>query len=75
MAVLPAYRSQGVGTRMLEYLVQAADERYPAISLSVSVNSPALRLYHRCGFAVVGEVGVSLTMQRLRGTCPIAGGN
>jgi len=67
MAVLPQHRGQGVGTRMLAYLLRAADERHGAVSLSVSAGNPAMRLYRRHGFAVIGDDGASLTMKRLRG--------
>jgi ribosomal protein S18 acetylase RimI-like enzyme len=67
MAVVPAYRGQGVGSRLLEYLLRAADEQHRAVSLSVSVDNPALRLYRRFGFVVVGECGRSLTMRRVGG--------
>jgi GNAT superfamily N-acetyltransferase len=66
MAVLPAYRGRGVGSRLLDYLLRAADERHRAISLSVSADNPAQRLYRRFGFVVVGECGTSLTMKRVR---------
>jgi ribosomal protein S18 acetylase RimI-like enzyme len=67
MAVLPAYRGQGVGTRLLARLLGAADERYEAVSLSVATDNPAVRLYQRFGFAVVVRGGTSLTMRRPRG--------
>ena len=67
MAVVPAHRGQGVGSRLLEHLLRAADERHQAVSLSVSADNPALRLYRRLGFVVVGGRGPSLTMKRMRG--------
>jgi ribosomal protein S18 acetylase RimI-like enzyme len=67
MAVVPAHRGQGVGSRLLEHLLRAADEHHQAVSLSVSADNPALRLYRRFGFVVVGRCGQSLTMQRRRG--------
>jgi ribosomal protein S18 acetylase RimI-like enzyme len=66
MAVMPAHRGQGVGSRLLEHLLRAADERHPAVSLSVSADNPALRLYRRFGFVVVGGRAQSLTMKRIR---------
>ncbi|MBC7211285.1 MAG: N-acetyltransferase, partial [Pseudomonas sp.] len=32
--------------------------------LHVTPHNPALRLYQRCGFEVVGETGLSLKMRR-----------
>jgi ribosomal protein S18 acetylase RimI-like enzyme len=52
LAVLPEYRGQGIGTALLNALVADAPG---AISLSVSADNPALRLYQRFGFAIVRE--------------------
>ena len=41
IAILPAYRGQGIGSILLEKIILAARSRYPAISLSVSVGNPA----------------------------------
>jgi ribosomal protein S18 acetylase RimI-like enzyme len=53
IALWPEYRGQGIGTALLEHLLEAAKHRYPAISLSVSPNNPAIRLYERLGFVTV----------------------
>jgi ribosomal protein S18 acetylase RimI-like enzyme len=53
IALLPEYRGQGIGTALLERLLEAAKNLYPAISLSVSPNNPAIRLYERLGFVTV----------------------
>ncbi len=63
MAVLPAYRSQGLGTQLLKTLFTSGWGNSP-VSLSVSADNPARRLYKRFGFEVVGEEGPSLTMKR-----------
>ena len=62
IALLPAYRGRGLGGALLEALFEAAKEIYPAISLSVSIDNPARRLYERMGFAPVKQEGDSLTM-------------
>jgi len=64
IAVVPAYRSLGVGTSLLSHLLTTAQAHYPAVSLSVSADNPALRLYQRLGFDIVGRCGTSLTMRR-----------
>lgn len=53
IALLPQFRGQGIGTALLERLLEAANALYPAISLSVSPNNPAMRLYERLGFVTV----------------------
>ena len=64
IAVWPHWRGRGVGTGLLRALLEMADERYAAVSLSVSGENPARRLYERFGFETVAEAGTSLTMRR-----------
>ena len=63
IAVLPTYRGQGIGTQLLTHLVASECGRSP-ISLSVSVDNPAMRLYERFGFEVVSQSDDSFTMKR-----------
>jgi len=62
MAVLPAYRGQGIGTALLTKLIEEARLHYAALSLSVDPQNPVLRLYQRVGFVAVGTSGTSITM-------------
>jgi GNAT superfamily N-acetyltransferase len=64
MAVLPAYRGQGVGSALLSGLMaQALSEGWTRLSLSVEDgNGQARRRYQRQSFAVVGRAGDSDTM-------------
>jgi ribosomal protein S18 acetylase RimI-like enzyme len=66
IALQPDQRGQGLGSRLLAALLAEADQDYPAVSLSVSPDNPARRLYERFGFVVVGTDGSSLTMRRTR---------
>lgn len=50
MAVLPNYRQQGVGTQLLNHLIELASPHFAAISLSVRSENPAIALYERLGF-------------------------
>jgi ribosomal protein S18 acetylase RimI-like enzyme len=68
IAVTPEYRGQGVGTKLLDRLIAEAKNRYKAVSLSVSPDNPALRLYQRLGFEVVATSGGSLTMIKRYGS-------
>jgi ribosomal protein S18 acetylase RimI-like enzyme len=56
VAVLPGYEGRGLGTRMLARLLAHADERFPAVTLSVRRDNPALRLYERFGFHQIGII-------------------
>jgi ribosomal protein S18 acetylase RimI-like enzyme len=64
VAVMPGYRGQGIGTRLLSALLDAAAERYDAVSLSVQADNPALRLYRRLGFEVVEDGSTWFTMRK-----------
>ena len=63
MAVSYAHRGQGVGTQLLTQLMTSAWGHSP-ISLSVSVDNPAVRLYKRFGFETFSSADGSLLMKR-----------
>jgi ribosomal protein S18 acetylase RimI-like enzyme len=65
IAVAPEHRGKGVGTKLLTELLTEAETRYSAVSLSVSVDNPAVRLYERMGFEVVWRSGNSITMIKI----------
>src|SRR5687768_1684157 len=62
MAVLPDFRGRGVGSGLLDRLLESAAAVYRRVCLSVSADNPARRLYERAGFERVGDDGSSLTM-------------
>jgi ribosomal protein S18 acetylase RimI-like enzyme len=65
LAVVPLYRRQGVGTALLEALIERArEDGYPAVSLSVAPSNRSRLMYERVGFVKVGELGESWTMRR-----------
>lgn len=64
IAVVPEYRAKGIGTQLLERAIALAQEQFPAVSLSVSIDNPAVKLYRRMGFVEVHRNGSSLTMVR-----------
>jgi ribosomal protein S18 acetylase RimI-like enzyme len=64
MALHPAYRDQGIGTDLLRHLIEDARQKYPALSLSVSSDNPAVRLYQRLGFEVIEQNGASFTLKK-----------
>jgi len=54
MAVVPTWRGRGVGTQLLEILLDHLTAvGYQSVSLSVQKANPAVRLYKRFGFATV----------------------
>lgn len=64
IAVLPEYRGRGIGTKLLTQLLSQAKNHYYQVSLSVSLDNPALRLYRRLGFQAIAKHSNSLTMSR-----------
>jgi ribosomal protein S18 acetylase RimI-like enzyme len=64
IAVLPEYCGQGIGTQLLTKLFSQVKNQYSAVSLSVSLNNPAFRLYCRFGFEVIDRYNDSLTMKK-----------
>lgn len=62
IAVLSEHRSKGAGTLLLQTLLNAAQTRFAAVSLSVAADNPAVNSYRRFGFEVVENRGTSLTM-------------
>jgi ribosomal protein S18 acetylase RimI-like enzyme len=62
IAVLPEHRGRGIGSVLLQRLVEVATSSYDALSLSVSSDNPAQRLYYRAGFERVSSSGNSITM-------------
>lgn len=59
IAVIAAYRGRGVGRRMLETLIRTMARSYAALSLSVRVDNPALRLYSGLGFEELHKSNVT----------------
>lgn len=64
MAVIPGYRGRGVGSGLLERLLEWAGGCFPAVSLSVQIGNKAEGLYHRFGFEEVSASGTSRTLRK-----------
>lgn len=63
IAVASGHRGRGLGTLLLQSLIDVAcEEGHPALSLSVSLSNLARRLYTRFGFQPVSMSGGSETM-------------
>ena len=58
IAILPAHRGGGVGTAIITGLLAEAERTGKAVRIHVERNNPALSLYARLGFRVIGERGV-----------------
>jgi [ribosomal protein S18]-alanine N-acetyltransferase len=64
MAVIPEYRSMGIGTKLLTELFHAIKEAgFKALSISVEKRNRAANLYMRLGFKVVKDKSPDYLMQ------------
>ena len=64
IALLPEYRSRGVGTRLLRSLIEESEAGGRKLTIHVEINNPARTLYDRLGFRPAEEHGVYVLMER-----------
>lgn len=64
ITLLPPFRGQGVGSSLLQSLIEESMAAGKPLSIHVEKNNPAMRLYRRLGFLPIGEVGLYDLMQR-----------
>src|SRR5947209_12209921 len=55
IALLPEYRSRGIGTQLVSDLVRKSAEAGSIVHLQVMRTNPAIHLYERMGFIRTGE--------------------
>ena len=56
ISLYPQYRNQGIGTKLIYGIFEELSRAgYRSVSLSVSKQNPAVRMYLRIGFAIVQE--------------------
>ncbi len=60
----PALHGKGVGRFILSGIISKAEAAGVLLKLSVLRSNPAIRLYKRLGFSVVGEDALEFYMQR-----------
>lgn len=63
IAVLTEYRNAGIGSRLIQDLMNEATAANKPITLHVVAFSPAVRLYERLGFRRTGPEGAYLEMK------------
>ncbi len=65
ISVVPSRRKHGVGQELLDaLLMKAREEGHDSVSLSVELDSPAVKFYERNGFERAGESAGGLVMKR-----------
>ena len=63
IALLPEYRNRGLGSRLLQQILQQAASEDKAVRIHVEHFNPALRLYQRLGFRLLEDKGVYQFME------------
>ena len=64
IAILPEYRNAGIGTRLIEELLEEADRSHCSVQVHVEIFNPAMNFYKRLGFVKTGEISVYHEMTR-----------
>lgn len=62
ISLLPEFRGKGIGTALLGGLLREAQETGRSVMIHVEKFNPALGLYSRLGFKVIGDEGVYFHM-------------
>ena len=63
IALLPEFRKQGIGTTLLEEILEEGKNRNLPVTIHVERFNPALHLYERLGFRQMEDKGVYLLME------------
>jgi ribosomal protein S18 acetylase RimI-like enzyme len=63
IALLPAHRGKGTGSRLLRALLTESESAGIPVRLLVERNKPALRLYNRLGFRETADRGVYVELE------------
>lgn len=65
IALLPKYRSRGLGSKLLQDLLDEARSKQLPVRIHVERFNPALKLYERLGFKHIEDNGVYYLMEAL----------
>lgn len=63
IALLPEYRSQGMGGELIQALLDEAASAGKPFRIHVERLNPAIHLYHRLGFATIADTGSHFVME------------
>jgi ribosomal protein S18 acetylase RimI-like enzyme len=70
--LIEGYRNRGIGTRLIQALLDRGRRSGKWVGLNVIRGNPAIRLYQRLGFALIGEEDDKLQMRWQDGHAPDA---
>ena len=62
--ILPEYQNRGIGTKIIEDLIAAANKKNKNIRLQVLKINPARHLYERLGFVIKAATETHFVMER-----------
>ncbi|MBP7460917.1 MAG: GNAT family N-acetyltransferase [Candidatus Delongbacteria bacterium] len=74
IALLPEYRNQGIGSRIMKALIEESERKGIPLTLHVESNNPAQHFYSRLGFAKADDIGIYHFMRRIPQTTAQKGG-
>lgn len=63
IAILPQYRGAGVGTPLVEEIMEEGAQAKKPVTIYVDSNSPARRLFQRLDFSTVEDNGINALMR------------
>lgn len=64
ITILPEYRNRGIGSLVLNDIIEHGDKNGTPITIHVELNNPAMSLYRRLGFEPISSEGVYLLMEK-----------
>lgn len=64
ISLLPQFRNKGIGSQILNHLVEKSETTSKILSIHVECYNPALSLYKRLGFEQKDHTGVYFYMER-----------
>ncbi len=64
ISLLPSFRNYGIGSRILQSLIEKSDISSKVLSIHVEYYNKALQLYQRLGFEQKDQTGVYFYMER-----------
>lgn len=65
IALFSEYRGKGIGTSILNHLIEDSEKSGKKLNIHVEHNNPALGLYERMGFKKTDDTGIYYFMERL----------
>lgn len=62
--ILPEHRGHGIGSSIMKFLLEEAEEARKSVTIYVESFNPSRRLFERLGFAEIESDGINLLLER-----------